>query len=117
MRIREVFLSAALLGLTAACTVTATAPRVVVHTPGVVVGEVVVARPPPPVQVEEVPPPPRHPELWVWHAGHWRWEHNDYVWHPGHYERRPSDTAVWVQPEWVARGGQWVFHPGHWDYR
>ena len=117
MRIREAMLAAGLLAIASACTVTATAPRVVVRTPGVVVDEVVVARPPPPLRVEEVAPPPAHAELFVWHAGHWRWEHNEYVWHPGHYEKRPSAKAVWIQPEWVARGGQWVFRPGHWDYR
>lgn len=104
----------ALSAFTSACTVRATAPRVVVGAPG----EVVVARPPPALRIEAVPPPPsQHPELYVWHVGHWRWEHRKYVWHPGHYERRPTATAVWVQPQWVARGGQWVFQQGHWDYR
>jgi hypothetical protein len=117
MQIRSAGLIAALLAMSAACTVTATAPRVVVRPP-VVVGEVVVARPPPPLQVEVVPtPPPAHPELWVWQPGHWRWEHNEYVWRPGHYEKRPSASAYWVRPEWVARNGQWVFQPGHWAYR
>jgi WXXGXW repeat (2 copies) len=117
MQIRSACFIAVVLTACAACTVTATAPRVVVHTPDVVVGEVVVARAPPPIRVEEIPAPPAaHPELWVWQPGHWRWEHGDYVWHRGHYERRPAAAAVWVQPEWVERGGQWVFRPGHWVY-
>jgi WXXGXW repeat (2 copies) len=117
MRIGIVGLGAALLFLSAGCTVTATAPKVVVHGPEVPVAEVVVSRPPPAVRVEEIPPPPQgHPELYVWHTGHWRWEHNEYVWHPGHYEKRPAASAVWVQPEWVVRGNQWVFKPGHWVY-
>jgi hypothetical protein len=117
MQFRSVCLLAAIITGTAACTVTATAPRVVVRTPAVVVDEVVVARQPPPLRVEVVPAPPQaHPELFVWHAGHWRWEGNEYVWHPGRYEKRPAANAVWVQPEWVARGNQWVFRPGHWKY-
>ncbi len=100
------------------CTVTATAPRVVVRPPEVGVAEVVVERPPPPVRVEEVPPPPAaHPESFVWQPGHWRWDGRDYEWHPGHYERRPARTAYWVAPEWVERQGRWVFRPGHWAYR
>ncbi len=116
MQFRSVCLIAAVITGTAACTVTATAPRVVVRTPAVVVDEVVVARPPPPLRVEVVPAPPAHPDLFVWHTGHWRWEGNEYVWHPGRYEKRPAANAAWVQPEWVARGNQWVFRPGHWKY-
>jgi hypothetical protein len=116
MQIRSLCLITVLAALGAGCTVTATAPRVVVRPPEVV-AEVVVARPPPPLRIEEIPPPPGHrPELWVWHTGHWRWEHGEYVWHAGQYEKRPAATAVWVQPEWVDRGGQWVFKPGHWVY-
>jgi hypothetical protein len=118
MRIRSACLLVVALGATgmSACTVTATAPRVVVRTPEVVVPEVVVAQPPPAIRVETVPPPPGDPNVYIWQPGHWRWEGNAYVWHRGHYEKRPSRTAVWVQPEWVARGGQWVFKPGHWAY-
>jgi hypothetical protein len=113
MKIRLALLIAALATLSAACTVTATAPRVVV-TPDV---EVVAVRAPPPLQAEVIPaPPPAHPELWVWQPGHWRWEHNEYVWRAGHYEKRPAANAYWVRPEWVARNGQWVFKPGHWAY-
>jgi hypothetical protein len=116
MRLRSTCAVALLVAAMAGCTVTATAPRVVVHTPPV--AEIVVTRPPPPVRVEEVaPPPPHHPELYVWHRGHWQWERGEYVWIGGHYERRPTAAAVWVQPEWVARGGQWVYQPGHWVYR
>ncbi len=117
MRIGTVALGAILLCLSAGCTVTATAPRVVVRPPEPAVAEVVVVRPPPAIRAEEIPPPPHgHAELYVWHAGHWRWEHNEYVWHPGHYEKRPAAAAMWVQPEWVVRGNQWVFKPGHWVY-
>jgi hypothetical protein len=99
-----------------ACVATVTTPRVVVHPPEVTVAEVVVAQPPPPIRVEQIPPPPGDPQVFIWQPGHWRWEGNAYVWHRGHYEKRPSRTATWVQPEWVARGGQWVFKPGHWAY-
>ncbi|HMD29032.1 MAG TPA: hypothetical protein VKH13_10730 [Steroidobacteraceae bacterium] len=112
MQIRSVCVIAVLLAMSAACTVTATAPRVVVQPP---IAEVVVARPPPPLQVEVVPVAPG--PNWIWQPGHWRWEHNEYVWRPGHYEKRPAATAYWVRPEWVARNGQWVFQPGHWAYR
>ena len=109
MQIRSAILTAALVAMAAGCTVTARVPA-----PGV---EVVVAKPPPPMQVEVIPPPPQsHPELVVWQPGHWRWNGQVYVWHPGHYEKRPSATAYWVAPEWVARNGQWVFKPGHWAY-
>jgi hypothetical protein len=115
MKIRSACLLAALAALSTACTVTATAPRVVVQPE--VVGEVVVARPPPPLRVEVIPsPPPAHPELWVWQPGHWHWDGHEYLWRPGHYEKRPSASAYWVPPEWVARNGQWVFRPGHWAY-
>jgi hypothetical protein len=113
MRIGSGCILAVMLSLgVSACTVTASAPRVVVQ-PGV---EVVVARPPPPLRVEAVPPPPAG-ELYVWQPGHWRWEGSAYVWHGGHYERPPSATAFWVAPKWVNREGQWVFKPGHWAYR
>jgi hypothetical protein len=113
MQIRSALLIAALLTMSAACTVTATAPKVVV-TPEV---ELVVARPPPPVRVEVIPAPPgAHPELMVWQPGHWHWDGHEYVWRGGHYEKRPSATAYWVQPEWVSRNGSWVFKPGHWAY-
>jgi hypothetical protein len=100
MKIRLALLIAAFAAVSAACTVTATAPRVVV-TPDV---EVVAVRAPPPLQVE------------VGQPGHWRWERNEYVWRAGHYEKRPAANAYWVRPEWVARNGQWVFKPGHWAY-
>jgi hypothetical protein len=112
MQIRSACLAAMLVTMSAACTVTATAPRVVVQPP---LAEVVVARPPPPVRVEVIPAAPG--AEWVWQPGHWRWEHNEYVWRPGHYEKRPGAAAYWVRPEWVARNGQWVFQPGHWAYR
>ena len=119
MRKGSAFLLAAvsILGMSA-CTVTATGPRVVVHTPELVVTDVVVARPPPPVRVERVPPPPSGgpAELFVWQPGHWHWDGHDYHWQRGHYERRPAREASWVPPEWVARDGQWVFKPGHWVY-
>jgi len=81
---------------------------------GCVEREVVVAHPPPAARVEAVPAPPGPPEIWVWQAGHWRWNGRDYVWQPGRYVERPHRAAEWVPAHYQERAGGWVYVPGHW---
>lgn len=74
-----------------------------------------VSRPPPPPPSETVPPPPGPPEIFVWQAGHWRWNGRDYYWQPGHWQRRPEHVSQWVPPHWDERGGLYFFVEGHWQ--
>ncbi|MFO0745498.1 MAG: hypothetical protein U1F43_07480 [Myxococcota bacterium] len=50
----------------------------------------------------------------VWVAGYWDWQGDDWVWIPGRWER-PEPHNYWVRARYVPEYGHWRYVPGHWS--
>jgi hypothetical protein len=109
MRKGTLLVSASLLALTLAPTVSA-APRRVVVRPARGRAYVRIAPPRARVEVRTVAPSPRH----VWIGGYHRWDGRAYVWVPGRWDLGPRPGAVWVAGHWKNTPDGWEWIEGHW---
>ncbi|WP_346778299.1 YXWGXW repeat-containing protein [Paraburkholderia sp. Ac-20342] len=75
--------------------------------------EVIVVEPgiaPPPERVEVLPAPRVG---YVWHKGHWSWDHGQYVWVAGYWQ--PERIGYhWVPGHWIENGPNWHWVKGYW---
>jgi hypothetical protein len=50
---------------------------------------------------------------YVWVAGHYSWDNNQWVWLPGAWVTPPQSGAVWVDGRWDQATQAWT--EGHWE--
>ncbi len=75
---------------------------------------------PPPIIVRQAPPRPIVERVvvtpgpsYVWVAGHYSWDNNQWVWVPGAWITPPQSGARWVEGRWDATSQNWT--EGHWE--
>lgn len=67
---------------------------------------------PPPATREELRP--AQPEDgWVWIAGYWHWNGDDYQWEDGQWVA-PRDGYSYYAPTYVFVNNSWIYQPGYW---
>jgi hypothetical protein len=69
----------------------------------------------PPPDRSETPPPQPGPQ-YVWVAGHYSWDGNDFQWHSGQWTAPPTGYHTWVPGRWQQTGdNNWVYVEGQWQ--
>lgn len=75
---------------------------------------------PAPIIVRQAPPRPIVERVvvapgpsYVWVAGHYSWDNNQWVWVPGAWVTPPQSGARWVEGRWDATSQNWT--EGHWE--
>lgn len=66
----------------------------------------------PPIKKSDSPSAPPGPS-YVWVAGHWAWNSNNWSWVGGHWEKQRAGYAF-VQPHYEERNGTHVYVLGGW---
>ena len=61
--------------------------------------------------------PPRPGEGYVWVAGYWGWQGDDWAWVPGRWEVPAQAGVTWVHPRYVHEYDSYRYEPGHWSHQ
>jgi hypothetical protein len=76
-------------------------------------GVVIVRLGPPPPPYQRMGPAPGPGYVWV--AGYWIWQPDEYVWVTGRWTRVPPGHHYWIPGRWVHSRRGWYFVEGRWD--
>jgi hypothetical protein len=69
----------------------------------------------PPADRSETPPAQPGPQ-YVWVAGHYSWDGNDFQWHSGAWAQPPNGYHTWAPGAWQQTGtANWVYVEGQWQ--